>query len=510
MATESVTVVPQGRLRPPRRALWILYPILLFLTMAGWAVSSPVGSSPDEDFHLASAWCAWGTRPGLCEPGHISTTRMVPRMLLDAPCYQHLPDANGACPILDRTLVETDRFNFSNYYPNGFYAVMGLFAGPDLVGSVMGMRLLNSAIYSAGLAALLLLARPRLRPAYLLGSLVTLVPLGLFVVSSANPSSWAITSATLLWAAATEFAHAPTTTRRWQLGAVAVVALVLGVFSRADAAAYAALALVLAWFLNARLSRRTLLIGGGVVLLAVAAVLWALSLQSAQLVLDPADGVPQSSRPDAWFARLRELPKTFFGTFGTYGLGWLDTRPPAATWVLAGTVYVGVLFWGLRKARWRKATAVLTSFMIPAAIMMAIATARNMASWVFQPRYFLPVMILAMMVALAPDSEDDERDVRLLPTGFIVGALGVAQAITLHTNLRRYVTGLDVFGFNLDQGIEWWWAWSPSPMTVFWFGSIAFLGAALAVGHQLRSAHTLPRQRHSSPTALSQSADHAA
>ncbi len=117
MSTQTSTVLPPRHLRLPHRALWILYPILIFLTMAGWAVSSPVGSSPDEDFHLASAWCAWGNRPGLCEPGHISTTRMVPRMLLDAPCYQHHPEANGACPILDHTLVETDRFNFSNYYP---------------------------------------------------------------------------------------------------------------------------------------------------------------------------------------------------------------------------------------------------------------------------------------------------------------------------------------------------------------------------------------------------------
>ncbi len=147
---------------------------------------------------------------------------------------------------------------------------------------------------------------------------------------------------------------------------------------------------------------------------------------------------------------------------------------------------MGVLFWGLRNARWRKAVAVLTPFVIPSAIMMASATARNMATWVFQPRYFLPVLILAMMVGIAPDHEDDDRGFRLLPAGFIAWGLTFAQAAALHTNLRRYVTGTDVSGFNLDQGIEWWWSWPPGPMTVFWFGSVAFLGAALVVGHQLR------------------------
>ncbi len=486
MSTQTDTAAPRRRLRLPDRALWILYPILIFLTMAGWAVSSPVGSSPDEDFHLASAWCAWGDRPGLCESWTDYDNRLVPAMVLDAACYRFLPDASGACPAPNPAMAATTRGNFTNYYPNGFYAAMGLFAGPDLAVSVLGMRLLNAALYAGGLAALLALARPRQRPAYLLGSLVTLVPLGLFVVPSANPSSWAIICATLLWAAATEFAHAPTLARRIQLGALAAVAFGMGVFSRADAAAYAALALVLAWFMNAKFTRRTLIVGGGVAVLAGVVVSWALTLRSVQLALDPSAGMAQPAKVDGWFARLRDLPKVFFGTFGTSGLGWLDTRLPAAAWVLAGAVFVMVLFWGLRKARWRKATAVLSTFVIASVIMMVIATVRNAAMWIFQPRYFLPLLILAVMVALAPDEEGDDLDLRLLPVGVIVGALTIAQAVALHTNLRRYVTGLDVVGFNLDQGIEWWWPWPPSPMTVFWLGSIAFLGAALVVGHQLR------------------------
>ena len=31
--------------------------VLMLLTGLGWAVSSPVESSPDEDFHLGSTWC---------------------------------------------------------------------------------------------------------------------------------------------------------------------------------------------------------------------------------------------------------------------------------------------------------------------------------------------------------------------------------------------------------------------------------------------------------------------
>jgi hypothetical protein len=63
---------------------------------------------------------------------------------------------------------------------------------------------------------------------------------------------------------------------------------------------------------------------------------------------------------------------------------------------------------------------------------------------------------------------------------FIVGiGLFVANGIALHLNTRRYTTGMDVMGVNLDEGIEWWWDGFPfSPNTV-WL--IATLGSGLLI-----------------------------
>ncbi|MFZ9088387.1 MAG: hypothetical protein ACO2Z1_05910, partial [Pontimonas sp.] len=62
---------------------------------------------------------------------------------------------------------------------------------------------------------------------------------------------------------------------------------------------------------------------------------------------------------------------------------------------------------------------------------------------------------------------------------WIVGALSIANAVALHHNIRRYVTGLDSFGYNLNN-TEWWWfglrdSWL-TPMTVWYLGSLAFFG----------------------------------
>ncbi len=163
----------------------------------------PAGSSPDEDYYLTTAWCSHGTRPGLCAPGSTPTTRIVPASLDNVSCYAGSPKSNGSCPA-SKGMVETIRGNFTGAGPSGFAWVMGLFAGPAIGTSVLMMRLFNALIHVLGLTALLWLAATGRRASYLLTSLVTVVPLGLFTIASANPSSWAVTSAFLTWAGAVE------------------------------------------------------------------------------------------------------------------------------------------------------------------------------------------------------------------------------------------------------------------------------------------------------------------
>jgi hypothetical protein len=105
----------------------------------------------------------------------------------------------------------------------------------------------------------------------------------------------------------------------------------------------------------------------------------------------------------------------------------------------------------------------------------------------FQPRYLLPLLVILTGVSML-----SRRVVASPFTQFqavvVTGALGVAQSLSLHTQIRRYVTGLDEGGINLDRGREWWWDLPISATATWVAGSVAF---AVLAWYLLRPAGLL-------------------
>jgi len=116
-------------------------------------------------------------------------------------------------------------------------------------------------------------------------------------------------------------------------------------------------------------------------------------------------------------------------------------------------------------------------FVIP---MYLMALDRSFVGEGFQARYLLPLLPILVMCSLA---EGAEKGSIVSRRGLLVGVslIGLAHAFALHANIRRYVTGIEVYGFDLDKNREWWWAWGPSANGVWAIGSIAFVVAGLAV-----------------------------
>jgi hypothetical protein len=477
--------------RPRRfRAIW-LAPLLALLALGAWVFASPIGSSPDDDFHLVSIWCANGGGEH-CAPGESAGTRLVSSSLLELPCYAYDDTESAACQttVLDTSSSEeTKRGNFAGSYPPFYYSVMGLFSGEDILASAVLMRMLTVVLFVGLSTALFLLLPERRRGLLVWGWLATLVPLGLFLIASNNPSSWAIVGVGSAWLALLGYFETEGR-RRVALGALFLLSVLMAAGARADAAFFSIGASVTVILLTARRGRGYLssciipLVG------AVIAVLFLLTAGQTGSGVGgfspppPTDGgasaVVESNPLSLLAYNILSLPELWTGVFGGWGLGWLDTQLPAIVLWGAAAVFVSVCFVGLAAMSWRKAIATTGTLLVLIALPLYVLYKSNAhVGAIVQARYFLPlIVILALVLLYVPAGRSLELS-RLQRWAVILG-LSVANFVALQVDIRRYVTGIDVPGLSLDSGSEWWWSGVPfSPNTVWLVGSLAF--AALVV-----------------------------
>ncbi|MDL9980320.1 DUF2142 domain-containing protein [Microbacterium sp. ASV49] len=454
----------------------IAIPILAFISLGAWALSSPVASSPDDDFHLPAIWCGIGDRPGLCESPTgepTSTDRYVPAAIPTAPCYAFHDTQSGACWNPNQPgMARVTRANIDHLYPPVFYAAMAPLATKNIEASVIAMRFVNAAFIVGVLTAVFFALPRRLRPALLVSALAASVPLGLFLLASTNPSSWAILSAAIVWICC----YGALTTegrRRYVLIGLSILGAVIGGGARADAAIFAVFGAVVAVCLAYRSWRRqrSALIGV-VAVIVVSAAFYASARQSgATLGGLGTDAAPLTFAQNV--SNFLEVPQLWTGALGSWGLGWLDTTMPAAVWVLTTAVFAGAIFIGLRSASRTKLLMVLLAFtaiwIVPFVMLyLSHATVGNQV----QPRYILPLMIILLGVASAPNSDQRTEGGHHLAVG--AAALAGTAAIALQFDIRRYTTGVDKHGIDPGSGAEWWWPAAPSPLAVWLIGALAF------------------------------------
>lgn len=456
------------------RIVSVSVPLLLFTTLAAWAFASAVGASPDDDFHLASIWCGLGLREGLCEDSGDPTTRLVPAALIDATCYIRDSAISGAC--WDPTLAglgEATWLNTAALYPPVFYAAMSVFASADIQSSVLLMRLSNAAL-AVGFVTAVFFALPRhTRPALLVSLLATIVPLGIFIFSSTNPSSWALISAATVWICL--YGALMTTGRRQVVLCVLTVAgTFLGAGARADSAIYAVFGVCIALLLGAQRGQslvRPIITSGFV---AITSVLFFVSATQGASV---SSGLGIESEPLTaadHISNVLGIPGLWLGVFGGAPLGWLDTSMPYLVPVLAFGSFCAALAVGIRVVERRRVAALLiaaAALWVTPFILLAQSDL-HVADNLIQPRYVLPLMVILLgIAALAPRPELGWSVPRVVAIG---AALSIAASLSLHINIRRYTTGADEPAVDPGSNAEWWWVGAPSPLFVWVSGSVAF------------------------------------
>ncbi|MCW2739025.1 DUF2142 domain-containing protein [Nocardioides sp.] len=484
-------------------ALWLATCLAGFVALAGWSLASPAGSSPDDDYHLASIWCAQGIDQDSCRSVEGKPDeRAVPYLASGAGiCYGGDFSASGACQDQFTSLepeVTTSHGNWGGAYPPYFYALMSVFVGTDVPTAVLTMRLVNSllaVVLVAGLAALL----PRRRRALAAVPLVlTAVPLSMSVLASTNPSSWAVLGAALLWPAL-YVAYEAEGRRRLGLAAFAVLAAFIGSGSRADGCLFVLMSVALVLILRVRhLRRAPLVTGAALVCFALAAAIFLSSGHASALTEGFGYTRPELTDTQLLLINLSSLPTLWLGVFGSGPLGragWLDTPFPPMISMLTIAAWFGLLLQG-----WRQVfPAKLVGLGLVGAALFVHPIYLLMQSHVLvgegvQPRYVLPILTIFTGLCLL-----GARGVtlRLSPAAYwgVVAALGLAHAVSLHIQMRRYVTGLDVSKILFGDDLEWWWDSAPSATTVWVLASLGFVWLTAAVLRPTMLApHEEPRE----------------
>lgn len=488
-----------------RFRLIVLAPLLAFIALAAWAFASPVGAGPDDDFHLVSIWCG-GDGDELCAPGSDDSSRTMPWAFARIACYAQYDVRSAECQselweTWPTETVEIDRGNFGGEYPPVYYAVMNLFAGPDIQTSALAMRLFNAALF-VGLATALAALLPRDRRSTLLwGWIVALVPLGMFLIPSNNPSGWAVTGVGTAFLALLGWFET-TGRRRWALGALYLVGVVMAAGARGDAAVYVFGASVVVLILTAKPDRTWLTAAIlPAVGMALAFVFFATAGQSGVSTIgftsdggatipgtDDGTGVEAPLEGFALAAyNILMLPALWVGVWGGWGLGWLDTQMPAMVLWPATAAFIVVAFAGGAHLTPRKAVSLLGVFAVLIVLPIYVLTVGGDKIGVnLQPRYLLPLIVLFTFLLIVDTARRQLRFTRV-QTFVVLAALVVAHLVALHMNIRRYVTGADQPGLNLNAGAEWWWEGLPvGPMAVWLLGAIAYAALFAVLWSSLR------------------------
>ena len=500
----------RGRGTPARSRylLAVLLVVAVIVASLAWVVSSPVGSSPDEDFHVGSVWCP----PPVDETGCQISTKdgekavMVPQSLAKeyVTCYAFDHDNSAQCALnaSDEELAPTLRWDDGNY-PWGYYQFAHLFVQHSTSHAVLALRTVNTLLAIGLIGAIIALADSGLKRAISVAVTVAWLPMGFYFVAGMNPSSWAMTG-TFAFAAGLLAATRSVGRRRVGLIACALAGAVLACTSRGDSAFFlfvVTVALAFAVPLTKRIIPEATL-----ACVASLVGIWVMARTNvAASHLGSGNELAEYSLKHIAWLNASSLPNYLRGFVGhLLGPGWNDVSYQGTVSYGASVVVVAVLCWSLRSLSWRKALSAITVAGAITGVPVVIGLRGHFNNVLtYQPRYMLPLFAVFMLMLLAPSPARDEggrslgsRPFRVpqgvagrVGTGLVAAVWALTNARALYLVIERYAFGhtahgmpIDLSTRNLSDGNEWWWPNAPvGPMTVWVVGALAgFVASALA------------------------------
>lgn len=468
--------------------------VILALSLLGvalcWALASPIGSTPDEDFHIGNSWCAFGESRD-CElvnksDGGYRWARIP--FTVDA-CFRKGQEISASCisekpPKFQVVPIDTA----SSLYPPQFYVVGHLFLKFSNKYGVLFFRIFNALLFIFLFSAAIRTSTPTIRKALIGTTLAFLVPQSIFLIASVNPSSWSVTGMITSWSfLATMLDQRENEGRLTRAVFVFWVVSTLVATSRHDSTVYVVVLSVVLCFQHFKLfrSNRHFLIGGLVVTVSTLVLSRNIIIYVCKRVVAMFSDSNFLSFARYWLIHFVEIPLTSMGlNYGSYGpTGTLDVLTPPLVGHIQFGLLVGLLLWGMRQRNTiQRRTLIFFVLVLFLIILQQVSRGRETGFYFVQGRYFLPFVASFVGIILATNrSSDSIFDFPSLRTP-LISLLAISHSLALFSIIRRYSSGttndykqFDIFvdkNFAMPSG--WRFLPSISPQLIYITGSLAF------------------------------------
>ena len=456
----------------------------LLIVMTAWALSSPIGSSPDDDYHLASSYCSHGNRSELCVMADETQVFRVPALITRTyDCYLNGLNASECLQFDGNNFETTTRINSANLYPDTFYWINGFFAKPNVEVGALLMRILNIAVTVILLLLSYSKSSPLIKSVMPLALACALVPLGIFILPSNNPSSWSVTGIFVYWVGLSSSFQRRKMADNLTSLSFALIGGAAAISSRSDSALLLMIVTVAVMIQSnfrcsdLMMSNKNRLLGGLLVFLFL--VNRALNRTNfvSQGFVDSQNGLATG---DILFQNLQSYPRyvlAFFG-FSFWGetpmghLAWFQIPVP----ILASSIILATaIFLGCRNIqKWPKSDKFSIVFLLFCIVLIPLVLHQRDGTVIgelIQPRYLYSLFLIIMTLCIANSRRNTWVGEKMVLS--ITAGLTVAHSLVLHRFIGSYTSG-----FNSNDSLvfnESWWGFSPlSPELTWLVGSVAF------------------------------------
>ena len=453
----------------------IIYSLLSFFILLGWAVGSPPGSSPDEDLHLTSAWCYSKYQGATCET--------VPLRLVEVgKCY--FKDS-GTIATCEKSIPKDEVSPERIYSDKSYYHFLANFVSLDSIDkSTVQLRIANSFFSSISILVIVLLTSRLIYLPIIISWLVVNIPLGFFLLSSVNPSSW-LYIFSFLFLPLTYRIFAEKNQPYLFMTKLLILGLtfLLSLNARPDPLLFASIfgITLLPVIFSSEVKKLRTRIAIYLLTLFISTYL-ILSIWSRSNLVNF-----RESKISSWEI-VTSLPSIITGVFGGWGLGSLETAMPPVTYVGSFVIVLALLFYGLRFVNLPEAVSIfligLFAFIVP--FFVSLRSNLRVGEWL-QPRYILPIFYVLIGLSLIVIFRSFHEKSLLIIVNLIFFLSSITFTFSLHTFYRRYVAGLDNFNLFFEKTNSWWWEFSlfPNPFTFFTFTVIVYLVFWIALKREI-------------------------